>query len=87
MSARPSLVNLDSSLVKNSRISRISDSFNVQFRAEVFNLTNRANFQVPVLPDNTDIFDSTGAASPAAGLLTSTTTTSRQIQLGIKLIW
>jgi hypothetical protein len=81
------LINLDSSLVKNSHISRISDSFNVQFRAEIFNLTNRTNFQVPILPDNTDIFDSTGAASPTAGLLTSTTTTSRQIQLGIKLIW
>jgi hypothetical protein len=80
----PSLVNLDTSLIKNSRI---SDAFNVQFRAEVFNLTNRANFQVPTLPDNTDLYDSTGSPNPAAGLLTSTTTTSRQIQLGVKLIW
>ncbi len=83
----PGLANLDSSLIKNNPISRISDSFNLQFRAEVFNLANHANFQVPTLPDNTDIFDSTGARSPTAGLLTSTTTTSRQIQLGLKVIW
>jgi hypothetical protein len=37
--------------------------------------------------NGTDIFDSTGAPNPAAGLLTSTTTSSRQIQLGLKLIW
>jgi hypothetical protein len=83
----PGLANLDASLVKNNRISRISDSLNLQFRAEIFNLANRANFQVPILPDNTDLYDSTGAPSPAAGLLTSTTTNSRQIQLGLKLIW
>jgi len=83
----PGLINLDSSLIKNTRISGISDRLNVQFRAEVFNLTNRANFQVPTLPDNTDLYDSTGSANSAAGLLTSTTTTSRQIQLGVKLIW
>jgi hypothetical protein len=83
----PGLVNLDSSLIKNSRIKRFSDTFNVQLRAEIFNLTNRANFQVPILPDNTDLYDSSGNPNSAAGLLTSTTTTSRQIQLGVKLIW
>jgi Carboxypeptidase regulatory-like domain/TonB-dependent Receptor Plug Domain len=80
----PGLVNFDFSLAKNTRI---RDSFNVQFRAEAFNLFNRANFQVPGLVTGTDIFDSTGASNPAAGQLTSTTTTSRQIQFGLKLIW
>ena len=83
----PGLANLDFSLIKNNRINHISETFNVQFRAEFFNLTNHTNFQVPTLPDNTDIFDSSGARNAAAGLLTSTATNSRQIQLGIKLIW
>jgi hypothetical protein len=83
----PGLADLDFSMIKNNRISRISESFNVQFRAEIFNLTNHTNFQIPTLPDNTDIFDSSGARNPSAGLLTSTTTSSRQIQLGIKIIW
>jgi hypothetical protein len=59
----------------------------VQFRAEFFNVLNRANFAVPVTPDNTDIFDSTGAPTGIAGQLTSTTTTAREIQFAIKLFW
>jgi hypothetical protein len=80
----PGLANLDYSLVKNNHI---RESLNLQFRAEFFNLLNRTNFQVPPLVAGTDIFDSTGAPNPNAGLLTSTTTSSRQIQLGTKLIW
>jgi hypothetical protein len=59
----------------------------VQFRAEFFNILNRANFNTPVIPDNTDIIDSTGAPTGAAGLLTSTTTSAREIQFGLKRIW
>jgi hypothetical protein len=80
----PGLVNLDLSLVKNTHI---GDSFNVQFRAEGFNIFNRANYQVPPLVNGTDIFDSAGVPNPSAGVITSTTTSSRQIQFGIKLIW
>jgi hypothetical protein len=80
----PGLVNVDLSLAKNTRI---RESFNLQFRAEAFNIFNRANFQVPGLVTGTDIFDSSGAPNSTAGVLTSTTTTSRQIQLGLKLIW
>src|SRR5258708_1689900 len=40
----PGLVNLDFSLAKNTRI---GESLNVQFRAEAFNVFNRANYQVP----------------------------------------
>ncbi len=83
----PGLVNLDLSVFKNNPVRRISETFNVQFRAEVFNILNRANFAVPITPDNTQIFDSGGAPTAGAGLLTSTTTTARQIQLAVKFIW
>jgi hypothetical protein len=83
----PGTSNLDFSLFKNNYIKRISENFNVQFRAEFFNILNRANFATPVTPDNTDIFDSSGAASGVAGLLTSTTTTAREIQFALKLVW
>ena len=83
----PGTSNLDFSVFKNNYIKRISENFNVQFRAEVFNILNRANFAVPITPDNTDIFDSTGAPTGVAGLLTSTTTTAREIQFALKLIW
>ncbi len=81
----PGLVNLDSSLLKNNRIKRISDAFNVQFRAEFFNLLNHTNFAPPL--DNRNLFDSKGSPIGNAGLITSTQTPSRQIQFALKLIW
>ena len=83
----PGLMDFDFSLYKNIPVKGISEAFNIQFRAEFFNILNRANFAPPILPDNTDIFDSTGAPTGVAGLLTSTTNDSREIQLALKLIW
>jgi hypothetical protein len=83
----PGTSNLDFSVFKNNSIKRISENFNVQFRAEFFNILNHANFAVPVTPDNTDIFDSSGAPTGVAGLLTSTSTTAREIQFALKLLW
>ena len=54
----------------------------VQFRAEIFNLLNRANFNTP----NLIVFTPTGV-SGTAGAITSTSTTSRQVQFALKLLW
>jgi hypothetical protein len=82
----PGLSKLDFSVFKNNYIRRISESFNAQFRAEIFNIFNRANFGSPT--DNLVVFDQNGVPqTTTAGLLTSTQTTSRQIQFAIKLIW
>jgi Carboxypeptidase regulatory-like domain len=75
----PGLAEVDMSLFKNiSLVERLR----LQFRAEFFNIQNRANFGTP----NASIF-ANGVASPTAGLITSTVTTSRQIQFGLKLIF
>lgn len=81
----PGLVNFDFSLFKNNYIKRISDHFNVQFRAEFFNILNHPNFAPPL--DNKNLFDSTGQPVANAGLITSTQTPSRQIQFALKVIW
>ena len=81
----PGISNLDFSVLKNNYVKRLSESFNVQFRAEFFNILNRANFSSPT--DNLTVFDQTGKLIPSAGLITSTQTTSRQIQFALKLIW
>jgi len=44
----PGLETLDFSVVKNTKVPKISEAFNVQFRLEVFNITNRTNFNPPV---------------------------------------
>jgi hypothetical protein len=83
----PGTSNLDFSVFKNIPIKKISESFNVQFRSEFFNILNHPNFAVPVTPDHTDIFDSNGNSLGAAGKLTSTSTTGREIQFALKLVW
>ena len=84
----PGLTNVDFSIIKNTAIKKISENFNVQFRAEFFNILNHANFNVPDLGNgNNDIFDGTGAVNPGAGLLTSTTTDPREIQFALKFVW
>jgi len=81
----PGVSKLDVSIFKNNRIRRISENFNVQFRAEFFNILNHANFASPT--DNSTVFDQRGSPISSAGLITSTQTTSRQIQFAIKIIW
>ena len=82
----PGLSKLDFSVFKNNHIKRISENFSTQFRAEIFNIFNRANFGSPT--DNLAVFDQNGVPqTQTAGLLTSTQTTSRQVQFALKLIW
>jgi hypothetical protein len=76
----PGLMNLDTSLFRNIGV---SEKFHAQFRAEFFNVLNHTNF---ALPTNTSLFGASGAAISSAGVLTSTTTPSRQIQFALKLI-
>ena len=82
----PGVVNYSASLFKNNRVQRISENFNVQFRAELFNVLNHTNFAPPVRPADS-VFDINLQPANGAGLLTSTSTTSRQIQFALKLNW
>jgi hypothetical protein len=83
----PGLMDVDFSVFKNNYIRKISETFNIQFRAEMFNIFNRANFAPPITPDNTDIFLGTGDPTGVAGKLTRTTTTAREIQFALKVIF
>jgi hypothetical protein len=77
----PGLVNLDFSAFKNTYV---TEKLNVQFRVEVFNIANRSNF---LPPSSTDFFSSTGAPVATYGRLTAESTTAREIQFGLKLIF
>ena len=86
----PGVTSLDFSIFKNNRIPRISESFNIQFRVEMFNIMNHPNFAPPGPGDgNTDIFDPSGASlAPPGGIsgaLVRTTIPERQIQFAIKV--
>ena len=49
----PKFVNMDFSIHKTFPITRISEAFNIQFRAEIFDIANHANF-VPPQPNSGD---------------------------------
>ena len=75
----PGLATWDFSAMKETRL---RERLSLQFRAELFNLLNRANFNTP----NLIVFTPSGV-SGTAGAITSTSTTSRQVQFGLKMIW
>src|SRR5260370_31251284 len=74
----PGLAEFDFSVFKTTPI---TESARVLFRAEFFNIANRANFGLA----NPNIF-SGGTISASAGQIVATTGTSRQIQLGLQLM-
>jgi hypothetical protein len=75
------LAELDLAIAKRFSL---SERFSAQFRADFFNVLNHTNFNTP----NTIVFTSAaGGPSPTAGVITATSTSSRQIQLGLKLLW
>jgi len=80
----PHTVNLDASLLKETPI---KEGYRLQFRAEFFNLANHANFGLP----NANAFIQTpnggGSPNPTFGKITTTTTSSRQIQFALKLMF
>ena len=93
----PNLIELDTSLFKKIRI---NERWNLQFRAEAFNILNRANFGQPTIgvyagtPSGAAIAlcelpsqSSCPNVSPSAGVITSTATSSRQLQLALKLMF
>ena len=60
----------------------LREGLTLQFRGELFNILNRANFNTP----NLITFTPSGV-SGTAGAITSTSTTSRQVQFALKLLW
>jgi hypothetical protein len=77
----PGLVDLDIAVLKETRI---SERLNTQFRVEVFNAANHPNFSQPV---NTVFAGFPAVPNPLAGRIQSTSTPSRQLQFGLKLIF
>ena len=75
----PGLVDFDTSLFKRFTI---NERWSLQFRTEAFNVLNEANFKEP----NAVIFQGTDYSS-SAGVITSTATTSRQIQFALRLLF
>jgi len=79
----PGLATWDFSILKDTAI---RERLHLQFRAEFFNILNRANFNTPTLIVAT-VAGNTPVPNPAAGGITGTSTSARQIQFALKLLW
>ncbi len=79
----PNYRDVDFSIFKTTRV---NEKLSAEFRAEAFNLFNRANFTNP-LTGAQSVFSSATTYSPTAGVIQGTANTSRQMQFGLKLIF
>ncbi|MBI2816813.1 MAG: TonB-dependent receptor [Acidobacteria bacterium] len=82
----PGLANLDFSLAKDTSLSLLGEGGKLEFRAEVFNLLNRANFDLPSNIMYTGRLD-TEPVLRSAGKIGITGTSSRQVQFALKLLF
>lgn len=85
----PGLNSLTYSLVKDTAARFLGEGGKIQFRVEIFNLLNHPNFQSPGSSGVTAYSGTTSPQNPtaAAGTITSTSITSRQIQFGLKILF
>jgi hypothetical protein len=74
----PGLAMVDMSVNKRFQL---TEKVGLQFRTEMFNSMNRPNFSIPTART---VFTATGAVG-SAGRITTTQTSARQLQLGLKL--
>lgn len=75
----PRLSNLDLAIGKDFTL---TERLGLKFRTDMFNVLNHPNF---ALPASIQLFSGPGVPNPAAGVITSTVGTPRQIQFSLKL--
>ena len=80
----PGLVDLDMALLKDTRI---HEKFRLQFRAEFFNIANHPNFGLPNGIAFSQGPGGTGIPNSTFGQITYTTTSSREVQFALKLLF
>ncbi|HEV2133476.1 MAG TPA: TonB-dependent receptor [Terracidiphilus sp.] len=65
---------------------KVSERLRIELEAQAFNVSNRANFEDPASAQS-QIFNGSGSLLANAGRLTSTSTSSRQLQFALKILF
>ena len=83
----PGIVTFDLGLAKKTQL---AERLRIEFRLEVFNVFNRANYQVPGAGISTGplrIFNNRGAIIEAAARINQTSTSPRQAQVSVRVVF
>jgi hypothetical protein len=88
----PDLGEWNFSILKDTAVPFLGKQRSIQFRTEIFNIVNHTNFAMPasatVFNGATSVLGAYQQAPlPGVGQITTTETTSRQIQVALKLIF
>jgi hypothetical protein len=88
----PGLGEWDFSIVKDTAVPLLGKEGSLQFRTEIFNILNHTNLGMPASAtifngDTSALGEYQQAPVVGVGQITTTTTTSRQIQFALKLIF
>jgi hypothetical protein len=82
----PGLFDIDMSIIKDTHISKFGENFDIQFRAEFFNILNHTNYQAPT--DQLVTFDPLPQDTPNFGVIDQNTQVPmRQIQFALKVVF
>ncbi|MGH9786115.1 MAG: TonB-dependent receptor domain-containing protein, partial [Terriglobia bacterium] len=76
----PGQATVDLSVTKEIPLSKLGEAGRLEFRTEVFNLFNRANYFIPIAGQFVD-------STATAGQIDTTITSARQLQFALKLIF
>jgi hypothetical protein len=91
----PNIWDMDLAVQKNWKVTKISEAFGVQFKAEAFNILNHPSFQNP----NATVFNPAlsaavvtnplagTVANASAGTISAVNSSPRQVQLALKIIF
>ena len=89
----PNTVNFDFGTEKATAISSLCEVCSVQFRGDLFNIFNHPNLGLPLASafsarsTTVNGVTTNGAANPLGPIISTTNTTSRQIQFALKFIF
>ncbi|MBI2819832.1 MAG: carboxypeptidase regulatory-like domain-containing protein, partial [Acidobacteria bacterium] len=82
----PGFANLDFTLGKDTALGFLGENGKLEFRAEFFNILNRANFGIPIRTVYAAVRDGESPLANA-GKIQDTANTSRQIQFALKIVF
>jgi hypothetical protein len=79
----PGSATVDLAIRKRTPVAMLSDAAALEIRAEGFNILNRPNFDTPAAT----LFNAQGQPVPAAGTISGTRGSPRQLQIALRLLF